>query len=70
MVNLSAEAGHCLTMRSYCFNWTKGTWETGDGPLILHGGKEEEEQKVEEGKRGWCVKFRGGVCVTTQVIGP
>ncbi len=28
------------------------------GTLILHAGKEEEEQKVEEGKRG-C----GGVCV-------
>lgn len=58
MVNLSSEAGQCLTMRSYCFNWAGGTWETGAGTLILHGGKEEEEQKVEEGKGA-----TGFVCV-------
>lgn len=58
MVNLSSEVGHCLTMRSYCFNWAGGTWETGAGELILYTGKKEEEQNVEEGKRA-C----GGVCM-------
>lgn len=65
MVNLSSEAGHCLTMRSYCFDWAGGTCETGVGTLILHARKEE----VEEGKRsceGVCVI---DICITTKVRG-
>lgn len=39
------------------------------GTLILHVGKEEEEQKSEGWKRRGCVRFRGGICITTQVFG-
>lgn len=59
MVNLSSEAGHCLTMRSYCFNWAAGTWETGVGTLIPHAGKEEVEEGLWRCLRVRCI---GGIC--------
>lgn len=58
MVNLSGEAGHCLTMRSYCLNWAGGTWETGEGTLIP-----AEEGFVCENHRCLCWMFAMTSCL-------